>query len=98
MSADNWRVCPRCEILADEEQRLAEEGLGDLYGKIQPEEYVREFNKVKFSKETDKESLREDYEIGLDEDGEFYVIYHCGCSECGFEFEYKHTEKVEVMK
>jgi hypothetical protein len=37
-------------------------------------------------------SLREDFELGIIND-EFYVIYTASC-ECGYSFEFKHSEKV----
>ena len=38
-----------------------------------------------------KKTLREDYELGMGEEGVLKVDYACGCSECGFMFhdEYK---------
>jgi len=38
-------------------------------------------------------TLREDYEIGIFQ-GEFSVEYCGQCSECGFKFEFKHSEKI----
>jgi len=38
-------------------------------------------------------TLREDYELGIYEDGTFEVSYHAHCSECEFKFSYKHEEK-----
>lgn len=39
-------------------------------------------------------TLREDYEQGMQSDGEYYVIYSCSCKECGFRWGYRHTEQV----
>lgn len=43
----------------------------------------------------DGTTLREDYETGIDEDGEFYFYYSGGC-ECGFKFLKRINEKVPV--
>jgi len=43
-----------------------------------------------------EDSLREDYEIGMDTDGIFYVRYTGACNSCDFKFSYKHDEKVKV--
>ena len=40
----------------------------------------------------EKESLREDYELGIDGRGTFYVIFSAEC-ECGFTFKFEHEEK-----
>jgi len=41
-----------------------------------------------------KETLREDYEIGIDEDGLFYVNYGGRCDECGLVYKFNHEEEV----
>jgi hypothetical protein len=35
------------------------------------------------------ENLREDYEIGIDRDGKFYVSYAGSCDVCGFSYAYE---------
>lgn len=44
--------------------------------------------------------FREDYEIGMEEDGEFWISYRgeCGTRQvkgCGFKHEFKHKEQVK---
>jgi hypothetical protein len=41
-----------------------------------------------------KDTLREDYEIGIYE-GEFFVGYSCSCGVCGFKWNYNYTKSVE---
>lgn len=86
MSADNWRVCPKC--------KKTNESKGSLYGKVSEEEYLDSLNQLK----VDEETLREDYEIGIDERGEFYVDYSCRCQTCGFGFHYKHSQMLELTE
>jgi hypothetical protein len=39
-----------------------------------------------------KRTLREDYELGTEEDGEFYVTYRCSCNVCGYAAKFEHKE------
>lgn len=85
MSADNWGVCPKCK-------RLAEQKAVSAYGKVSEEEYLATLaNRDKAAKE---QNLREDYEVGTDKDGKFYVSYGCSCDKCGFSFEFNHKQNL----
>ena len=44
----------------------------------------------------DKHELREDYEIYIGADGNFYVSYSGYCYACKFKFNYKHEEQVKL--
>lgn len=82
MSADNWGVCPKCK-------RKASQEVESSYGKVSEEQYLELINKrVRTNQE---ETLREDYEIRTDKDGVFSVSYGCGCSKCGFSYEYNFS-------
>ena len=88
MSADNWGICPKCK-------ETAEKNIASAYGKVSEEEYLATLNK---RKEVENETtLREDYEVGVDIDGEFSVSYSCHCSKCGFKFEYKYSQELIVV-
>ena len=41
-------------------------------------------------------TLREDYDIGIDEDGEFEISYWASCEECKFQFKFDHKQKVPL--
>jgi len=93
MSANNWAICPKCKIKHEEDatKRLAD--AQEKYGKIPAEEFIiilAEAKKVSIL----KESLREDYEIGVDKQGEFYVNYGCCCQTCRFIYEYRFNKKL----
>ena len=93
MSADNWTICPKCKKTNDEKNKKRILAAGKKYGKIPSDVYINlvvEANKPIVIEST----LREDYEIGVCEDGEFFVSYSASCSVCGFKFSFKHTEKV----
>jgi len=65
MSADAWRICPKCKASIEKDA---------------PKEQ--------------SETLREDFEVWMDEDGEFHVDYRSHCQVCGFGHKFAHTEKV----
>lgn len=46
--------------------------------------------------QVEEDTLREDYEIGVDLRGEFEVRYRCCCGKCGFEFKFRHDEQVTI--
>lgn len=99
MSADNWTQCPRCLVTnkakADELDKIASEA----YGKVSAEKFDQlrqdafSFRKAITLDGNFTETLREDYEIGI-QNGEFSVGYYAECETCGFKFEFKHEEKV----
>lgn len=91
MSADNWAVCPKClaDSLAKENQLKLD--AGKAYGKVSPEEM---WDKVAAPVAVET-SLREDYEVGIDGNGLFEVIYSGSCSTCAFNFRYKHSEQTK---
>jgi hypothetical protein len=97
MSADNWRVCPRCKLRAAEKSAKMYKEATDSYGKVDASEYLEKLKAAQaFASEVLHETLREDYEIYIDEDGEFFVSYRGGCDECGLVFNFKHEEKVTL--
>lgn len=88
MSADNWGVCPQCKKITDKKNKQRILNVGKQYGKVSPEEFI------KLSAEASQpikveETLREDYEIGVDDEGMFTVSYVCSCEVCGFKYEFK---------
>lgn len=94
MSADNWAICPKCNAanIADKEKAQIEAGAA--YGKVAPAEY-RKMMEAAYAPIETETTLREDYEIGVNRNGEFSVNYGCSCSVCNFAFSYKHSEVVK---
>ena len=93
MSADNWTACPACIKLADQEYEELERRVHTDYGKITVEEYSRLLMAVKKKPELDS-TFREDYELGVDEDGLFMVKYRGRCTECRLSVTFDHTENI----
>jgi ribosome-binding protein aMBF1 (putative translation factor) len=91
MSASNWGKCPKCIKIAERTRRDRIEKTADQYGKIAAAEFVRRMNKAEAAIDVG-ETLREDYEQGIDSEGEYSVGYRASCGKCGFEFLFRHTE------
>ena len=88
MSADNWAICPKCKDKAIKAYEARVLGLAEKYGKIPPEEYIKASRDVHNVEELE-ETLREDYEFYLDDNGMFHAVY---CAGCDFSFEFKETK------
>lgn len=96
MSADNWGRCPKCLAKLVEDREKAVAAAKAKYGKVPEDEYMAAITKANAIPEKLKEeTLREDYEIGTDEDGEFSVSYHCSCRVCNFDFRF--AEKRDAL-
>jgi len=85
MSADAWRTCPNCLKKAENKKEVS-------YGKVSEEEYLRVVLELEDLKDQEVQTLREDYEMFTDEDGQFYASYSCSCSMCHFSFVYKYEK------
>lgn len=99
MSADNWAVCPKCLKKANDDLEKAREKLNKAYGIVPSIEYLKMFQETERSIESVssyamKAELREEYEIGIDENN-FYVSYSASCQECGFKYSYQTEEKIK---
>lgn len=99
MSADNWAACPKCTKAANGTYDRMQAALKEKYGTIPAEEYLRmaaEFENTSPEAIRGENSLREDYEFYMNEDGEFIAVYHGHCSECNFDFKFEHKETVKI--
>lgn len=92
MSANNWSVCPKCKANEERRQKTATEWAAKKYGVVTPAEYMAMLEDAK-PRELE-ETMREDYEIGVDDDGEFFVDYAATCQHggCNFMFRFKHRQ------
>jgi hypothetical protein len=94
MSADNWRDCPKCLAKAKADKVKREEAAEQAYGKVPKEEYLALLAEAGKPVEVE-DTMREDYELGIDQNGKFYVIYRADCQDCPFVFTYRHEEIVK---
>ena len=99
MSADAWQICPQCLVLSQKKQAQKVKILNETYGKVSSEKWLKMKDEADNTgiKPSD-ETLREDYEIGTDKSGKFYVSYAAHCSACGFRHSFKHEERLEVSQ
>lgn len=93
MSADRWGICPKCKKEYDLGLEVLKEEATNCYGKVTATEWLKLVSQVGDPVELD-ETLREDWEIYMGKDGNFYIGYSCGCNKCGFNFKFKHEENV----
>ena len=94
MSPRAWGTCPACEKEARETKETEKKELAKQYGKIPPEEYIQRRTEVDKPIEVE-ETLRENYELGVDMDFKFTAYYRCHCENCGFEFKFEHEQEVK---
>lgn len=97
MSADAWRICPKCEKINSEGDReKAISAAKFLYGKVPQADWVRLMAQAEKVVDDPKETLREDYEIYMDESGFLNIHYRCGCDVCGFSHKYEVRKNTMV--
>lgn len=92
MSADNWAQCPRCRERLNEKKKKAETKAANAYGIVAPGEFKKLEAEAAAIGVDPELTLREDYELGIDHEGKFYVRYSGKCreDECGFKHEFRH--------
>ena len=88
MSANNWTTCPKCKEITEKKQTEA----GEAYGNVSEKEYLAIL--TKYTETNEDRTLREDYEIGVTEEGDFYAIYRCSCNVCDFSYYYKYEKNI----
>lgn len=93
MSADAWRICPKCTRV-ESKKAVAEREADEAYGKVSKDEWQRLQKYADSLRDEPEETLREDYEIFMDEDGKLYINYRCSCGICGFSHHYEYEKKV----
>lgn len=93
MSADNWGKCPKCKVIASGHQMKLKADAQAAYGKISADEYLELLGKVQ-NQPKPQDTLREDYETRIDEDGKFSVSYSAICQKCALTFTFYHSEDV----
>lgn len=91
MSATNWAECPGCKAVRIREEMAATRAYVDSYGKVSASEYEDLKAAADELKNAPRgETLREDYEVWIDDEFVFHVSYGCSCEECGYEHSYRH--------
>lgn len=95
MSADNWQICPRCKKQNEKDaaDRLASAEAS--YGKVPASEYEKLIAAARKPVGLTA-TFREDYELGVDEEGTFSVTYSGWCGSCRLAFKFEHSQKVPL--
>jgi predicted Zn-ribbon and HTH transcriptional regulator len=92
MGADNWTDCPRCTVTREQAVAKAKK----LYGKVPLAEYEANLTAAKHDRgKVTVETLAEYYELGV-RGNKFEVNYGASCRNCGFTFEFKHDQVIEL--
>lgn len=97
MSASNWGMCPGCCLVGEQIRQAAAARARGAYGQVSAEEYER-LRRLALDDKKPEATLREDYEIGTNTHGQFYVRYGASCEACGFKYTYNHTEATQVAQ
>lgn len=95
MSIDNWSICPKCKVEANRQAEKRLKVAAESYGKVSSQEY-RRLAAAADAPVNMRSTMRENYEMGVGEDGDFLVNYRASCTECDFDFEYRHEQKVSL--
>ena len=98
VSADNWATCPRCKDSARKQADKRRAEVEAQYGQVPAGEYGELIEALENDESSapHNETLREDYEIGMDASGEFFVGYGCSCQKCDFKYAYRYTARPPV--
>jgi hypothetical protein len=95
MSADNWTLCPKC-LKTENNKRAKQVALAKKsYGVVPPDEYAKLIEEAN-APIAMQDTLREDYEFSMYDDGTFEASYRAGCNSCGFKHEFEAREQVKI--
>lgn len=97
MSADNWGTCPRCMKKFEARVEEQTDAMRAAYGTVPADEYLRmqrDLVALTQTERPDDDTLREDYGIGIDSDGEFFVRYSASCENCGLTYSFDYDYQV----
>lgn len=98
MSANNWRICPRCLVGATKKYEIAERKLKASYGQVS----LGEFDIMRAQLgdpppgNNMQLNLAEVWELGVSDTGVLCIYYGCKCRVCGFTYDFNHDEQLEI--
>lgn len=90
MSASNWAICPVCQKKAVDDLAKRAASVFAGYGKVPVEQFMSDMALLRSVILPKCETFREEYQQGIDEDGNYSVSYSGGCHVCNSLFEFKH--------
>lgn len=86
MSANNYRICPKCQAAEASRCEAARVKADKAYGVVTPAEF--DALRAEAVPRELEETLAEYYELGIRR-GQFSVNYSAGCQTCGFRFKFE---------
>jgi len=96
MSADNWALCPKCKKNDITKLIARQRKVADSYGRIPADLYEADVIGLKNWPKLEH-TLREDYEQGIDEDGEYTCSFRAACNVCHFSFTFSTKIEPETV-
>ena len=103
MGARNWTICPKCwkdakdpELQPADKQAEMEADIAAFTAKY-GEQRGKQYRIIMLSTLEPMESentMREDWELGIDAEGVFYLKYTAYCTKCSWKYEKRIQEKV----
>jgi hypothetical protein len=97
VSANNWGICPRCKAKREDDVRALDIDLAQSYGEVPIEQFDHlRAERDKLATAEPERTLREDYEIWINQDGRFYASYVAHCSVCQFKHTLLQDEQLDV--
>ena len=99
MSADNWAACPQCSQSEWDRYWERVEKVKLNYGLVSANAYVEMVKGVEDSRPKEDKAhytLREDYELGINDDHRFKVTYKARCDRCGFRYSFMEEEHIKM--
>ena len=104
MSANDWNFCPKCKVNFDNKLQQLSIELEDLYGKVPREQYMEVFENTEVERASikklitneDYKTLRLDYTVSVNEDGEFKITFTAVCDRCGLIHKHNHKEQINL--
>ena len=97
MGADRWQECPNCKRETEAYRKGLQQAAKAAYGKVSAERYA-ELTAQGQAEIEQHEQFLEDWELGMCEDGKFFVSYNGWCQVCGFGTDFKHEFIVDRIK
>lgn len=97
MGADAYARCPRCWSKNEKARLEIIKMLEEAYAKVTAKEYDRLLSENPVISTDDTETVREDYEQGILNDGTYYVNFRAQCQNkgCDFKHKFEHSEELK---
>ncbi len=96
MSADSYAICPKCST-ASAKLKADAVAAAELAYETKPAREWERLRKIADEIEEPHQTVREDYEIGLLDDGQFIITYEGSCRACDFHFKFDYDKPLRPI-